>query len=189
MTNYKIPNDNPFAGEGCGTPDGPRPEIWAWGLRNVWRMSFDPGSGQLWGGDVGQNQKEEINIFVGGLNYGWRPVEADICYENGCTIADFAPPIHSYAHDVGESVTGGIVYRVLYFKLSMDVIFLAITRPVVSGHSMKINKHNSSLNQGVESPVLVRISKAMPLSCLSMAVLKNSNRLSVRKRTYRFRLD
>jgi len=112
MKAYSIPRDNPFAQSQCGNdPQQPRPEIWAWGLRNVWRMSFDSATGLLWGGDVGQDQKEEISVFELGFNYGWKPVEADICYQPGCTIADFIPPVHSYVHSEGSSVTGGLVYR------------------------------------------------------------------------------
>jgi uncharacterized repeat protein (TIGR03806 family) len=112
MKAYSIPADNPFAQSGCGNElDADRPEIWAWGLRNVWRMSFDPANGALWGGDVGQDRKEEISLIEGGLNYGWNPVEADICYQSGCMTDAFAPPIHTYTHDEGESVTGGLVYR------------------------------------------------------------------------------
>jgi uncharacterized repeat protein (TIGR03806 family) len=112
MKAYSIPADNPFAQSGCGNElDTDRPEIWAWGLRNVWRMSFDVATGILWGGDVGQDRKEEISLIEGGLNYGWNPVEADICYQSGCMTTAFAPPIHTYTHDEGESVTGGLVYR------------------------------------------------------------------------------
>ncbi len=112
MKAYGIPSDNPFVESGCGNEvDSDRPEIWAWGLRNVWRMSFDPATGMLWGGDVGQDRKEEISIIEGGLNYGWNPVEADICYQAGCMTDAFAPPVHTYTHDQGESGTGGVVYR------------------------------------------------------------------------------
>ena len=112
MRAYRIPEDNPFAASGCGAnPNEPRPEIWAWGLRNVWRMSFDNTTGLLWAGDVGQDQKEEISILEQGFNYGWKPVEADICYQPECRLNDFAPPVYSYPHTEGQSVTGGLVYR------------------------------------------------------------------------------
>ena len=74
-------------------------------------MSFDSATGLLWAGDVGQDQKEEISVLEQGFNYGWKPVEADICYQPGCALMDFVPPVHSYDHSEGESVTGGLVYR------------------------------------------------------------------------------
>ena len=112
MKAYRIPSDNPFSENGCGNDESlSKPEIWAWGLRNVWRMSFDISTGLLWGGDVGQDQKEEVSILEQGLNYGWKAVEADLCYVPNCVVGDFAPPIYSYPHSEGESVTGGLVYR------------------------------------------------------------------------------
>ena len=112
-TPYGIPSDNPFATERCqpGVSPTGAPEIWAWGLRNVWRMSFDRGTGLLWAGDVGQDAREEIDLIVGGQNYGWNQMEGDICFREPCIAAEYAAPVHTYGHDEGKSITGGFVYR------------------------------------------------------------------------------
>lgn len=103
---YRIPPDNPLVGaEGKG-------EIFAWGLRNPWRFSFDRLSGALWAADVGQNRWEEIDRVEKGKNYGWSIREGLSCYrEPGCDRADLADPVAVYGHDRGCSVTGGYVYR------------------------------------------------------------------------------
>lgn len=112
---YSIPADNPFAanpvcGDGFGAADCP--EIFAWGLRNPWRFTADALTGELFAGDVGQGQFEEIDRIVLGGNYGWRIREGANCYQSAtCTTAGLIDPIHEYAHDVGSSVTGGYVYR------------------------------------------------------------------------------
>jgi glucose/arabinose dehydrogenase len=106
---YAIPQDNPFVARA-----GHRPEIWASGLRNPWRFSFDTGSGRLYLADVGQNAVEEIDIIEKGGNYGWRVMEGDICTPGvnpDCDPRGFAPPIHIYRQPLGFSVTGGMVYR------------------------------------------------------------------------------
>lgn len=109
--NYAIPPDNPFAGNTSGI----REEIWAGGLRNPWRYSFDPVTGWLWCADVGQNKYEEINIIQKGKNYGWRIQEGYHCYNpsSGCDTTGLLQPIHEYSHDDegGYSITGGYVYR------------------------------------------------------------------------------
>ena len=110
---YAIPPDNPFAGNaGCDGTSG-CPELYAWGLRNPWRWSFDTATGTLWAGDVGQNQIEEIDVIESGGNYGWRCYEGDAPYNTqGCGPAssyDF--PVASYDHGLGYSVTGGYVYH------------------------------------------------------------------------------
>jgi glucose/arabinose dehydrogenase len=109
---YTIPADNPWA---KGT-DQARPEIWAYGLRNPWRFSFDRATGDLYIGDVGQNAYEEIDFqpagSAGGQNYGWNTREAAHCFRaTECSAADMIDPIGEYAHDEGCSVTGGYVYR------------------------------------------------------------------------------
>lgn len=109
-TPYGIPEDNPFAEDRC-RGDERRPEIWAWGLRNPWRMSFDRETGELWAGDVGQDKLEEIDIIRGGLNYGWREVEGTRCYLSTCEPARYEAPVHTYGRDEGTSITGGFVYR------------------------------------------------------------------------------
>ena len=107
---YAIPAANPFAG-------GPEAEeIWAYGLRNPWRFSFDRQTGALWIGDVGQNDWEEIDrepaADPGGRNYGWNVMEGLHCYNaTTCDQAGLTLPIAEYSHDFGCSVTGGFVYR------------------------------------------------------------------------------
>lgn len=104
---YGIPKDNPFVGK-----PGLRPEIYAYGLRNPWRFSFDA-QGRLWTGDVGQNEIEEIDIITKGGNYGWRVKEADQPFNaKDNTVTDqLIDPIHEYRHgEDGNSVTGGQVY-------------------------------------------------------------------------------
>ena len=106
---YAVPPDNPFV-------DNPKaaPEIWATGLRNVWRMSFDRATGQLYAGDVGQNAFEEIDLIVKGGNYGWNPREGLHPFgggKDGSAPGPFIDPIAEYPHADGVSVTGGHVYR------------------------------------------------------------------------------
>lgn len=109
---YGIPVDNPFVGR-----TEVRPEIWALGLRNPWRFSFDRATGDLYIADVGQETWEEINFqpaaAPGGVNYGWRRLEGRHCFNppTGCDDGTFTPPILEYDHRLGKSVTGGYVYR------------------------------------------------------------------------------
>ena len=106
---YGIPRDNPF----IGTP-GALPEIWAYGLRNVWRMSFDRKTGDLWGGDVGQNAYEEVDLIVKGGNYGWNPREGLHAFPDGRPGAfgsEYIDPVVEYPHSQGVSITGGYVWR------------------------------------------------------------------------------
>lgn len=109
--NYAIPADNPFANGNDG-----RPEIWAYGLRNPFRFSFDRATAGLYIGDVGQHDWEEIDSGAprrGGLNYGWDITEGRHCYDppTNCDRAGITFPIHEYSHAVGNVVTGGYVYR------------------------------------------------------------------------------
>jgi glucose/arabinose dehydrogenase len=108
-TPYGIPADNPFA----GNEDGYREEIFAYGLRNVWRFSFDPQTGRLWAADVGQNAYEEVDIIESGRNYGWDVMEGFHCFEpeTGCDESGLTLPVWEYSHDLGSSITGGFVYR------------------------------------------------------------------------------
>ncbi len=106
---YQIPSDNPF----LDIADA-RPEIWAYGLRNPWRMAFDSDSGALWVGDVGQNRFEEIAVVQAGENHGWNVFEGEECFRSAdacAALTDAVPPVVSYGHDEGCSVTGGEVYR------------------------------------------------------------------------------
>jgi len=108
---YAVPADNPFR----STP-GAQPEIWAFGLRNPFRFSFDRATGELYVGDVGQGAIEEIDVAparAGGQNYGWNVTEGSQCYSppSGCSRAGITLPVFEYDHSQGCSVTGGVVYR------------------------------------------------------------------------------
>ncbi len=109
---YSVPSDNPFVDR-----PGARPEIWAYGLRNPWRFSFDRETGDLYIADVGQNLYEEVNLqpasSAGGEHYGWDSREGAHCFEPeaGCASVGLVDPIAEYGHDLGCSVTGGAVYR------------------------------------------------------------------------------
>jgi glucose/arabinose dehydrogenase len=104
---YAVPPDNPFV------KDKARPEIWAYGLRNPWRFSFDRVSKRLFCADVGQNKYEEVNLIEKGGNYGWRIMEGRHCYnpKKDCNQKNLILPISEYDHSVGKSITGGFVYR------------------------------------------------------------------------------
>jgi glucose/arabinose dehydrogenase len=107
---YTVPKDNPFFANSKGW----REEIWAYGLRNPWRFSFDPKTGRLWAGDVGQNLLEEVDVIKRGGNYGWRRLEGTDCYEPrvGCRGSEqFENPVWEYGRSEGVSITGGYVYR------------------------------------------------------------------------------
>jgi len=104
---YRVPEDNPFVNRA-----GARPEIWALGLRNPWRMSFDRQIGVLWAADVGQDAWEEIDIIVKGGNYGWRLYEGSHPFIMQDPLpANLIMPIKQYSHRLGLSITGGYVYR------------------------------------------------------------------------------
>ena len=103
---YSIPPDNPLVGI-----EGARPEIWAYGLRNPWRFTFDAETGDLWAADVGQNELEEVDLVRAGLNYGWNIMEGDECYARSCDERGLELPIAVYGRDDGCSITGGYVYR------------------------------------------------------------------------------
>jgi glucose/arabinose dehydrogenase len=110
---YSVPATNPFK-----TDPTAKPEIWAWGLRNPWRFSFDPKTGDLYIADVGQNKYEEVHVqsagSKGGENYGWRCLEGTHAFNmEGCQSAEqYVAPAFEYSHDQGRcSITGGFVYR------------------------------------------------------------------------------
>ncbi len=109
---YAIPPDNPFVGKA-----GMRPEIWALGVRNPWRFSFDRATGDLYIADVGQDKWEEVDVQPtrsgGGQNYGWNTMEAAHCFDpaEGCTTSGLQAPVAEYSHDLGCSITGGYRYR------------------------------------------------------------------------------
>jgi glucose/arabinose dehydrogenase len=105
---YRIPPDNPFVGR-----QGTREEIWAFGMRNPWRFTFDRQTGAMWVGDVGQNAREEVDIIKKGANYGWNVMEGFNCRQgNSCDKSRFEPPVIDYPTADGNcAVVGGFVYR------------------------------------------------------------------------------
>jgi glucose/arabinose dehydrogenase len=110
---YAIPPDNPFAGNASCVGTSGCPEIYAWGVRNPWRWSFDSATGALWAGDVGQERWEEIDIIENGRNYGWRCYEGNSPYNtSGCgPQSNYTFPVAVYSHSFGSAVTGGYVYH------------------------------------------------------------------------------
>uniref|UniRef100_A0A4W4HGJ8 Glucose/Sorbosone dehydrogenase domain-containing protein n=1 Tax=Electrophorus electricus TaxID=8005 RepID=A0A4W4HGJ8_ELEEL len=143
---YKIPPDNPFINQ----PDA-RPEVYAFGVRNMWRCSVDRGHpvssygrGRIFCGDVGQNRYEEIDIIVKGGNYGWRAKEGFECFDiklcQNSSLDDILP-IYAYGHDVGKSVTGGYVYRGCQ---SPNLNGLYIFGDFMSGRLMALEEDSSS---------------------------------------------
>lgn len=141
-SHYGVPDSNPFI-----TRSSARPEIWAWGLRNPWRFSFDRQTGDLWIADVGQDSVEEVDFqpagSKGGENYGWNVLEGSECFKpaTGCDTTGMVLPIFEYSHDEGCSITGGYVYRgKAYPDLAGAYLFtdycsgnLWVTRQVASG--------------------------------------------------------
>lgn len=113
---YEIPEENPFFNQpqcvqGFGSADCP--EIFAWGFRNPWRWSFDARFGTLWAGDVGEDRFEEIDLVEAGLNYGWPIREGANCNDppSDCRTTGLEDPVFEYGRALGQSVTGGFVYR------------------------------------------------------------------------------
>lgn len=143
-TGYKVPEDNPFVGT-----KGAKPEIWAYGLRNPWRCSFDRKTGDFWIGDVGQNRLEEINHLKRdakpGANFGWRLREGDKQTPakgvGGKAPRDAVEPVYVYKHGSGDkegvSVTGGYVYRGPIQELQGRYIFADYQNPRIWSFEMK----------------------------------------------------
>jgi glucose/arabinose dehydrogenase len=102
---YHIPPDNPFA------KGGGRPEIYAYGLRNPWKWTWDPLTGDMWVADVGQNDVEEVDILVKGGNYGWKIMEGNRNTGAGAKDSSMIPPVFTYDHGTGFCVIGGVVFR------------------------------------------------------------------------------
>lgn len=120
---YLIPPDNPFAGQ-----PNRREEIWAYGLRNPWRFSFDRLTGDIYIGDVGQNNREEVDFqpasSPGGENYGWNIMEGSLCYNNPlCDPTGLVLPVAEYNHSVGCSITGGMIYRGTVYPALQGIYF------------------------------------------------------------------
>jgi len=107
--NYGIPDDNPFA----GNDEGWREEIYAYGFRNPWRFAFDPLTGILFVGDVGDSSREEINLVEPGLDYGWDVMEGTLCHNPpaGCDTEGITLPIFEYGPETGRAIIAGLFYR------------------------------------------------------------------------------
>ena len=141
---YAIPADNPFVGE-----PGVREEIFAYGFRNPFRFSFDRANGDIWLGDVGQENREEINFVVSGGNYGWRVFEGTRVQERALnTLPDsaFIAPVHEYDHASGLSVIGGYVYRgTRVNSLSGRYLFADFYSGVITGLNWDGNRVTSNV--------------------------------------------
>ena len=142
--NYAIPADNPF----LGNPDA-LDEIWAYGLRNPWRFSFDSETDELWIADVGQNQIEEINreeSNLAGLNYGWRCYEGSQAFNtSGCPDpSELTFPVAEYTHSVGYSITGGYVYHGSVYSDIQDLYFFADLNGLIG----TVDNDNNLVNHG-----------------------------------------
>lgn len=129
---YAIPADNPFVGSANA-----RPEIYAYGLRNPWRWSFDRQGGEFWLADVGQNKWEEVNVITAGGNYGWNPREGSHCYiVMDCNKSGLIDPVTEYSHEEGQSITGGYVYRgVALPQLNGTYVFGDFVSGVIWGYA------------------------------------------------------
>ena len=109
---YRVPRDNPFLDD----PEA-RPELFAYGLRNPFRMSIDPDSGEIWLGDVQISAGEEVDRVQAGDNLGWNIMEGSQCRRRDCETAELTLPVWTYGHDLGRcAVVGGLVYRGDAFK-------------------------------------------------------------------------
>jgi glucose/arabinose dehydrogenase len=156
---YSIPADNPFVAR-----PGARGEIWAYGLRNPFKIAVDRPTGDLYIGDVGQNRIEEIDVGTaarrGGENYGWRLTEGSQCFNpgTGCDRTGQTSPVYEYSHSEGCSVTGGVVYRGCRVPALAGVYFLGdfcsgLVRSfrLANGQATELRDWTSSL-RGVDSP-------------------------------------
>ena len=136
---YLIPHDNPFINN-----NNFRNEIWAYGLRNPWRMSFDHESEKLFVGDVGQNEFEEINIIEKGGNYGWNIMEGKHCYSEiniNCNKTKFISPILEYSHKEGCSITGGYVYHGSINSIQNQYIFSDFCSGIIWAINLENNEY------------------------------------------------
>lgn len=140
-TDGSVPADNPFVSD-----SGTRDEIWAIGLRNPWRFSFDRKTGALWAADVGQNAVEEINRIDRGANYGWRYYEGseDFSLDDSAKGKRFDMPVFEYSHREGRSVTGGYVYRGKEFPELEGWYFFG---DFVSGAMWMLNTENNRVRK------------------------------------------
>ena len=158
-TPYGVPADNPFLATA-----GARGEIWAYGLRNPFRIAVDRPTGDLYIGDVGQGRLEEVDVDPGtrraGANYGWRLTEGSQCYNpaSGCSRAGQTPPVYEYTHSEGCSITGGVVYRGCRIPALSGTYFFgdycsALVRSfrLANGQATELRDWTSSL-RGLDSP-------------------------------------
>jgi glucose/arabinose dehydrogenase len=156
---YAIPSDNPFA-SGGGSP-----EIWAYGLRNPWRFSFDRSTGRLIAGDVGQGNWEEVDMITKGGNYGWNVLEGNHCYPPAVTTCDttgLIPPIAEYGHDAlgGSAIIGGYVYHgsaiaglegtYVFGDLSSGRVWGLKQDPTLNWHMTQVLIHNLTVSSFVQ---------------------------------------
>ncbi|HWZ81148.1 MAG TPA: PQQ-dependent sugar dehydrogenase [Terriglobales bacterium] len=125
---YAIPTDNPFS-SGGGSP-----EIWAYGLRNPWRFSFERGGTRLFAGDVGQDKWEEVDLITKGGNFGWNVMEGNHCFNpsTGCDTSGKIAPIAEYSHSEGIAIIGGYVYKGTISGLANAYIFADLTGKIWS---------------------------------------------------------
>lgn len=152
---YGIPVNNPYK----ENKEGYREEVYAYGMRNPWRFSFDRVTGQLWAGDVGQNEFEEIDVIENGGNYGWRIMEADKCYRTKtCNKAELKAPIFHYLQgsDTGKSITGGYVCR---DKNLPGLTGKYIYGDFVTGNIWALTHRN---NKAVKNELIAKISGGLP---------------------------
>lgn len=162
---YAVPADNPFV-----EVAGQREEIWAFGLRNPWRCSFDRSTGDLWIGDVGQGAREEINLAPageGGLNFGWRPREGTIqtpAFPNEAPVTPATEPIHDYGRSLGLSVTGGYVYRGQTIPELQGAYFFG---DFGSGRIWTLRQQDGSPNEVVERTSELNSGSPRPVSGLA----------------------
>lgn len=152
---YGIPADNPYK----GNREGYREEVYAYGMRNPWRFCFDRVTGQLWAGDVGQNEFEEIDVIENGGNYGWRILEANKCYRTEtCNKNELKVPIFHYrqGNDTGRSITGGYV---CHDKNLPGLANKYIYGDFVTGNIWALTHLN---NKAVKNELIARISGGLP---------------------------
>jgi glucose/arabinose dehydrogenase len=150
---YVVPHDNPFVSN-----KNVRQEIWAYGLRNPWRMSFDKETGKLWVADVGQNQWEEIDVIQKGKNYGWNYREGSHEFIQSNTTETFEDPVFEYGRTDGGSITGGHVYR---GKKIPHLIGSYIFSDYLSRRTWTLS------HAGQEGEIVQRIAKKTPISISS----------------------
>jgi glucose/arabinose dehydrogenase len=163
---YRIPSSNPFVANNSGFKE----EIYAYGFRNPWRISFDPVTSRLFAGDVGQGQVEEIDLVLPGRNYGWNVMEGSRCFNpsSNCNRAGLELPIAEYLHPTGFAVIGGHVYRgnkvgalagaFLYGDFATGIIFslrIGASGSVTNGQLLKTDLSISAFGRDNSGEVYV----------------------------------